>query len=74
MAINLKISAVGTREDRLGSITGYTGDLHDIVEKSKCGTLKNKERCFTQSSTCNAGCALAQLAGIRDVAIINHAP
>ena len=37
MAINLKISAVGTREDRLGSITGYSGDLHDIVEKSKCG-------------------------------------
>lgn len=74
MAINLKISAVGTREDRLGSITGYSGDLHDIVEKSKCGTLKNKERCFSQSSTCNAGCALGQLSGIKDVAIINHAP
>jgi len=74
MGINLEISAVGTREDRLGSITGYNGDLHDIIEKSKCGTLKNKERCFSQSSTCNAGCALGQLSGIRDIAIINHAP
>ncbi len=74
MDINFKISAVGTRENRLGSITGYNGDLHDIVEKSKCGTLKNKERCFSQSSTCNASCALGQISGIRDVAIINHAP
>ncbi|URZ18406.1 nitrogenase component 1 [Clostridium felsineum] len=74
MPINLKLGAVPTRENRLGSITGYNGDLRDVVNKSKCGTLKNRERCFSQSSSCNAGCALAQLAGIRDVAVINHAP
>ena len=74
MAVNLKVSAVPTRENRLGSVTGYNGDLHDIVNKSKCGDLKNRDRCFSQSSSCNAGCALGQLSGIRDVAIINHAP
>ncbi|MDP4145107.1 MAG: nitrogenase component 1 [Bacillota bacterium] len=74
MAVNLKQSAVVTRESRLGSVTGYSGDLHDVIKQSKCGTLKNKERCFSQSSTCNAGCALGQLSGIRDIAIINHAP
>lgn len=74
MAINLKVSTVGTRENRLGSITGYEGDLHDIVEQSHCGSLKNKERCFGQSSTCLSSCALGQLSGIRDVAVINHAP
>lgn len=74
MSINLSISTVGTRENRLGSITGYNGDLHDLVNQSKCGTLKDKERCFSQSSTCLSGCALGQLSGIRDVAIINHAP
>ncbi|WP_010235451.1 nitrogenase component 1 [Clostridium arbusti] len=74
MSINFKISAVPTRENRLGSVTGYSGDLHDIVNKSKCGSLKNRDRCFSQSSSCNAGCALGQLSGIRDIAIINHAP
>lgn len=74
MAVSLKQSAVATRESRLGSVTGYSGDLHDVIEQSKCGTLKNKERCFSQSSSCNAGCALGQISGIRDVAIINHAP
>lgn len=74
MSINLNVSSVGTRENRLGSITGYTGDLHDLVNQSRCGTLKDRERCFSQSSTCLSGCALAQLSGIRDVAIINHAP
>lgn len=74
MAINLNVTSAGTRESRLGSITGYSGDLHDLVHRSKCGTLQEKERCFSQSSSCDAGCALAQLASIRDVAVINHAP
>lgn len=74
MPINLNVTSAGTRENRLGSITGYAGDLHDLVNQSKCGTLKERERCFSQSSSCDAGCALSQLAYIRDVAIINHAP
>lgn len=74
MGVNLKISAVQTRESRLGSITGYNGDFYDLVNKSKCNDLQNKDRCFSQSSSCNAGCALARLTGIRDVAVINHAP
>jgi nitrogenase molybdenum-iron protein alpha chain len=74
MPINLSVSAAGTRENRLGSITGYNGDLQDLVHQSRCGDLKDRERCFSQSSTCLSGCALGQLSGIRDVAIINHAP
>ncbi len=74
MTINLNVTSAGTRENRLGSITGYTGDLHDLVNQSQCGTLRGRERCFSQSSSCDAGCALTQLAYIRDVAIINHAP
>ncbi len=74
MAINLNVSSVGTRENRLGSITGYSGDLYDLVQQSRCGSLQNRERCFSQSSTCLSGCALGQLSGIRNVAVINHAP
>ncbi|MBP2643320.1 MAG: oxidoreductase/nitrogenase component 1 [Firmicutes bacterium] len=74
MSINLELSAAGTRESRLGSITGYNGDLKELVQQSHCGTLIDRQRCFSQSSTCCSGCALAQLSGIRDVAIVNHAP
>ncbi|MCX7772075.1 MAG: nitrogenase [Clostridia bacterium] len=74
MSINLHVSSAGTRENRLGSITGYNGDLKDLVQQSKCGSLKDRDRCFSQSSTCLSGCALGQLSGIRDIAIINHAP
>jgi len=74
MTINLNNSSVETRENRLGSIAGYNGDLNDLANQVKCGTLKDRERCFTQSSSCDAGCALGQLASITDVAVINHAP
>ncbi|MDF2870128.1 MAG: oxidoreductase/nitrogenase component 1 [Anaerocolumna sp.] len=74
MAIDLRRSRVATREERLGSIVGYTGDIKNLAECSGCGKLKDTGRCFSQSSSCDAGCALGYLANIRDIAIINHAP
>jgi len=74
MAIQLDISDIGTRESRLGSITGYVGDLKDLATQSNCGSLKGCSRCFSQSSSCLSGCALGQLAVIRDVAVIHHGP
>lgn len=74
MAINLSNSNLATRENRLGSITGYVGDLQDLAGQSKCGSLKGCGRCFSQSSTCLSGCALGQLGGIRDIAVIHHGP
>lgn len=74
MAINLDSSNVGTRENRIGSITGYIGSLSDLANQSECGTLKGCSRCFSQSSTCLSQCALGQLSAIRDVAVIHHGP
>lgn len=74
MALNLNSSNVATRENRIGSITGYIGTLSDLSEQSRCGTLKGCSRCFSQSSTCLSTCALGQLSAIRDVAIIHHGP
>lgn len=74
MSLNLKSSNVATRENRIGSITGYIGTLSDLAEQSGCGTLKGCSRCFSQSSTCLSSCALGQLSAIRDVAIIHHGP
>lgn len=74
MSLNLESSNVATRENRIGSITGYIGTLSDLAEQSGCGTLKGCSRCFSQSSTCLSSCALGQLSAIRDVAIIHHGP
>lgn len=74
MSINLNSSNVATRENRIGSITGYIGTLSDLAEQSGCGTLKGCSRCFSQSSTCLSSCALGQLSAIRDIAIIHHGP
>lgn len=74
MALNLDSSNVATRENRIGSITGYIGTLSDLANQSGCGTLKGCARCFSQSSTCLSSCALGQLSAIRDVAIIHHGP
>ncbi len=74
MAINTNTSNVATREARIGSITGYIGNLKDLAQKSECGTLKGCSRCFSQSSTCLSSCALGQLSAIRDVAVIHHGP
>lgn len=74
MAINLDSSNVATRENRIGSITGYVGSLRDLATQSNCGTLKGCSRCFSQSSTCLSSCGLGQLSAIRDVAIIHHGP
>jgi nitrogenase molybdenum-iron protein alpha chain len=74
MAANLNNSNVATRENRIGSITGYIGSLSDLASQSECGTLKGCSRCFSQSSTCLSSCGLGQLSSIRDVAIIHHGP
>jgi nitrogenase molybdenum-iron protein alpha chain len=74
MAINLEHAEAQTREQRLGSISGYCGTVQDLGCQAKCGSLPNKERCFSQTSLCNSGCAQGTLALIMDAAIINHGP
>lgn len=62
------------RENRLGSITGYNGTASDLCNKSRLGTLVEKERSFSQCSSCSSVCAICQLAMIQDAAVVNHAP
>ncbi len=63
-----------TRENRLGSITGYTGTLQDLGGQAACGGPAEGKRCFRQASLCNAACALSQLGFITDAAVVHHAP
>ena len=74
MPFNFSNANIAIRENRLGSITGFVGDLQTLVSKSEDGTLRNRERSFSQSSSCLSGCALNALAAIRNVAVVYHAP
>ncbi|HBC91687.1 MAG TPA: nitrogenase, partial [Pelotomaculum sp.] len=74
MTINIQADEVAIREHRLGAITGYNGSVKDLVAQAACGSLMNRERCFSQTSACSAGCAHTYLSGIVDAAIVNHAP
>jgi nitrogenase molybdenum-iron protein alpha chain len=74
MTINLDSTTFGKREERLGSIVGYVGTIRDLASQSRHGGLKDRARCFSQSSSCDAGCVLGYISHIRDIAIVNHAP
>ena len=72
--MNINNSEAQARENRLGSITGYSGSLQDLKKQVYCGNLCDKQRCYSQASLCNAACALSQLSYIIDAAIIHHSP
>ncbi len=74
MPINIKSLESPTRETRLGAITGYQGTIQDLAVKASECSLKNRERSFSQTSACSSGCAQGHLSGIRDAAIVSHAP
>lgn len=74
MSIDLKSLEAPIRENRLHSITGYKGTVRDLVSKASCCSLKNRERCFSQTSACSSGCAQFILSQIVDAAIVNHGP
>jgi nitrogenase molybdenum-iron protein alpha chain len=74
MAVNLSVSEVEVRETRLGSITGYSGSLENLYQQSCSGVLKNRDRCYSQGSSCPNAQAEMYLSNISDTVIISHGP
>jgi nitrogenase molybdenum-iron protein alpha chain len=72
--INLKAPAVPVRETRLGSITGYEGTAADLVGCARRGSLREKERSFSQCLGCSTAQAACTLVLIQDAAVISHGP
>jgi nitrogenase molybdenum-iron protein alpha chain len=70
--INVDLAEAPIRETRLGSITGYSGTAAELCRKSCDGSLRERERSFTQAATCASVTAICQLAMIRDAAVVNH--
>ncbi|MDR0760568.1 MAG: hypothetical protein LBF74_10755 [Treponema sp.] len=73
MGINLN-AEVPSREQRLGSITGYNGSLKELSLLGCQGCLKNKSRDFQTVSSCAHVHAINQLAGLDDTLVVDHAP
>lgn len=75
MAINTQIAEAPIRERRLNAITGYSGSVKDLAARTAPGcSIINRERSFSQTSSCSSGCAQTLLSGIVDAAVVNHAP
>ncbi|MDR3364604.1 MAG: oxidoreductase [Clostridiales Family XIII bacterium] len=74
MAIDLNQKESETREQRLGSITGYDGRLSDLTEKGCSGCLQNKGRRFQTVSSCSHTHTINQLAGLSGALVVDHAP
>jgi nitrogenase molybdenum-iron protein alpha chain len=73
--LNLKTSEVQTREQRLGSLSDYSGSPRDIVAQvHEHGKLQTRERCFSQNSGCMSGCTQGHLSAITDACVITHGP
>jgi nitrogenase molybdenum-iron protein alpha chain len=74
MALDLTSPESQSREQRLGSITGYEGTLKDMAAKGCGGCLGNRRRCFTTTSSCTHFHCLSLLINIEDSLIVDHAP
>lgn len=74
MELRLDIPESQSREQRLGSITGYHGTFKNLTKQGCSGCLANKKRCFSTVSSCSHTHAVNQLAAIKDVVVVDHAP
>ncbi|MDR2707024.1 MAG: hypothetical protein LBC02_14720 [Planctomycetaceae bacterium] len=82
--INLNVADCETREQRLGTIIGWTGkasELSEISSKARCGSGGRREciLCesrgpFTQGSVCSEQMVECQAGNVRDAVLIQHAP
>ncbi|GHU25424.1 nitrogenase [Spirochaetia bacterium] len=72
--VNLKASMVPVRENRLGSITGFSGTAAELVGCARQGCLKEKSRSFSQCLGCSTSNAACTLILIQDAAVISHGP
>ncbi|MDR1493024.1 MAG: hypothetical protein LBT05_09925 [Planctomycetaceae bacterium] len=82
--INLKVADCETREQRLGTIIGWTGrasELSEISNKARCGAGGRREcsLCetrgpFTQGSVCSEQMVECQAGNVRNAVLVQHSP
>jgi len=82
--INLNVADCETREQRLGTIIGWTGkasELSEVSNKAKCGAGGRRECAlcevrgpFTQGSVCSEQMVECQAGNVRNAVLVQHSP
>ena len=72
--INLQQKTCPNRENTIGSIKTFYGDIDTIIRETAEGTLKRSSRSFQQSGGCVLTTGLFRLATLRGGVVLNHAP
>lgn len=74
MSTNFNSSRVEIREKRLKTVLTFQGKASELAEKGHEGKLKIGKFCYGQCGDCQEGCAKGLVYGIRDAAVVSHAP
>lgn len=75
MEIYFKKESSPTREERMDIADSYYGNSCDLVNCSRCGCLKGKDRSFWQSSSaCQMHLAITMSSTVENSVIIMHGP
>lgn len=82
--INLRVADCETREQRLGTIIGWTGkasELSELSNKARCGSGGRREcslcemrGAFTQGSVCSEQMVECQAGNVRNAVLVQHSP
>ena len=74
MSTNFKSGNVEIREKRLKTVLTFQGKASELAEQGSQGKLKIGKFCYGQCGDCQEGCGKMLVYGIRDAAVISHAP
>lgn len=74
MPINLEENCAQSREDRLGSITAYSGSLKELTIQGCEGCLKRRNRCISTATYCSHLTAVDELSVIKNAVVVDHGP
>ena len=65
---------VEVRERRLQAILSYHGNAEDLLNKSNKRELKNKNRIYSQCSSCAFSCSANSIVSVEDSVVIGQSP
>lgn len=74
MSLNLNVTEVKKRDQRIGTIIAYHGSATELIDKAEKHAYKEPQRTFRQCSDCSQGCAETLTTLVRDSATVIHAP
>lgn len=72
--INLEEKTCPNKEDRLNSIKNYYGKVTQLIDDTRKGCLKWRDRPFQQVSICVSFMGALRVMSVKDAVVITHSP